>query len=146
MSYGTENKTVALPACQNSHSSCLSAGETLALLTSGKSGLVKWANFANSSKNARRIMQTCCWCPGRCSKFIFFQFWKDFSPPQPHLGVFHAPHTAARTPVFMMQLEFFRRSPVVRGEPGDASVDRFGHGCVSAAVIQFDAGCAENRG
>lgn len=74
------------------------------------------------------------------------------SPPpptltvQPPLGVFHAPHTAARTPVFMMQLEVLRRSPVVRGEPGDASVDRFGHGCVAAAVIQFDAGCAENRG
>lgn len=73
-----------------------------------------------------------------------------FSPPtltvQPPLGVFHAPHTAARTPVFMMQLEVLRRSPVVRGEPGDASVDHFGHGCVAAAVIQFDAGCAENRG
>lgn len=77
-------------------------------------------------------------------------FGRTFLPPtltvQPPLGVFHAPHTAARTPVFVMPFEFFRRSPGVRGEPGDASVDRFGHGCVAAAVIQFDAGCAENRG
>lgn len=64
---------------------------------------------------------------------------------QPPLGVFHAPQTAPQTPVFMMQLEFFRRFLLVRGELGDASVQHLGRGRMAAAVIQFDAGCAENR-